>query len=542
MAKKVALLIGVSDYGEGIPSLSAPLNDVKAMKGVLENREMGGFEKVKILENPNLENTRIAVEQIFKGCGKEDLVLLYFSGHGITDDYNRLYLTTKGTSKDYYKSTSVPASFVQDISQECYAKRQVIILDCCYSGAFAEGWQAKSVGLDIQKELGAEGRVVLTSSTATQTSFQQEGEELSLYTKYFIEGIETGAADKDGDGKIHVHELHDYTKAKVQDVKPKQKPEIILDKEGYKIILSQAPINDPELDFRKLVEKKSANGTITIPGRYFLDNKRQKLGITKEKSEEIINEVLAPYRKRLENIEHYRKVYQETVDHHYPLTKQELNDLNDFQDVLGLEDEDIAEIQAEIETKKENQSNKEKSENLETKTQKNLNQVEEEKEDELISGPGVDFTKLRDFLATGKWRKADEETTRLMLQLGDKDEKGYLNTDDCRNFPREELRTIDRLWLDNSEGKFGFSVQKRIYLEEGGKLDDYDYDSYERMSDRIGWYKNNEWLSYSKLIFDNTTAPQGHLPGVFRGLCSGGVALLACGGGISLFSSLDSNT
>ncbi len=152
------------------------------------------------------------------------------------------------------------------------------------------------------------------------------------------------------------------------------------------------------------------------------------------------------------------------------------------------------------------------------------------------------FDNLKKYLKNKQWKDADKETNQLMLQLGDKDEKGYLNFDDCRNFPREELRTIDRLWLDNSEGKFGFSVQKRIYLEEGGKLDDYDYDSYERMSDRIGWYKNNEWLSYSKLIFDNTTAPQGHLPGVFRGLCSGGVALLACGGGISLFSSLDSNT
>lgn len=90
----------------------------------------------------------------------------------------------------------------------------------------------------------AEGRVVLTSSTATQTSFQQEGEELSLYTKYFIEGIETGAADKNGKGKIYAHELHDYAKAKVQEVKPKQKPDIIIDREGYNILLSQAPVNE----------------------------------------------------------------------------------------------------------------------------------------------------------------------------------------------------------------------------------------------------------------------------------------------------------
>ncbi len=106
-----------------------------------------------------------------------------------------------------------------------------------------------------------------------------------------------------------------------------------------------------------------------------------------------------------------------------------------------------------------------------------------------------------------------------MLQLGDKNDKGYLDVEDCKNFPREELRTIDQLWVKYSEGKFGFSVQKRIYLQVGGKLDDIDLDSFEKMGDCLGWRKNNDWLSYSKLIFDNNTAPscQGHLPS-FMGL------------------------
>ncbi len=123
---------------------------------------------------------------------------------------------------------------------------------------------------------------------------------------------------------------------------------------------------------------------------------------------------------------------------------------------------------------------------------------------------------LEDYLKNGQWMEADEETTRLMLQLGDKDEKGYLSVEDCQNFPIKELRTIDRLWLDNSEGKFGFSVQKRIYLEEGGKLDDYDYDSYKKMSDRLGWRKNNRWLSYLNLTFDKDIAQQGQFPCEYR--------------------------
>ena len=353
MSKKVALLIGVSEYGEGIPSLSAPLNDVAAMKRVLENPNMGGFDEVETLINPDIPAMQTTVQQIFANCHKDDLVLLFFSGHGITDDNNKLYLTTKGTSKDFYQATSVPASFIQDRSLESYAKRQVIVLDCCDSGAFAEGWQAKSVGLELEKELGAEGRVVLTSSTATQTSFQQEGEELSLYTNYLLEGIETGGADKEGNGKIYARELHDYAKAKVQEVKPKQQPGIIIDKEGFNILLCQAPVDDPELDYRKLVEKYATEGQITVTGNYILRIKRQELGIRDEKSDEIINEVLAPYRKRLEKVEVYKKAFTEAIEKNYPLTERLLNELQDLQDILGLEDKDIAKVKEQILPEKE---------------------------------------------------------------------------------------------------------------------------------------------------------------------------------------------
>ena len=411
MSRKVALLIGVSDYGEGIPSLSAPINDVAAMERVLKNPNMGGFDQVEPIINPEPTAMRLAVQQIFANCHKDDLVLLFFSGHGITDDNNRLYLATKGTSKDFYKATSVPASFIQDISLESYAKRQVIVLDCCYSGAFAEGWQAKSVGIHLEKELGAEGRVVLTSSTATQTSFQQEDEELSLYTQYLIEGIETGAADKEGNGKIYAHELHDYAKAKVQEVKPKQKPEIIIDREGFNILLSQAPVDDPELDFRKLVEKYATEGQITVAGNYILRVKRQELDITEEKSDEIVNEVLAPYRKRIENIKLYKQAFTEAVEQKYPLTERLLNELQDLEDVLGLEDKDITQIQQQILAEKE----------AEYKNQQEVQQQEQEEYENKLQQYEQEFLEAveREYLLSENTRN---EINILQQSLGIRDE------------------------------------------------------------------------------------------------------------------------
>ncbi len=71
---------------------------------------------------------------------------------------------------------------------------------------------------------------------------------------------------------------------------------------------------------------------------------------------------------------------------------------------------------------------------------------------------------------------------------------------------------MDQLWVKYSKGKFGFSVQKQIWLDLGGKLDgEPDLYTFVKLSDRVGWRKNNEWLSYDNYTF-STNAPQGHLP------------------------------
>lgn len=353
MAKKIALLIGVSEYGAGIPPLLSALNDVAAMERVLKNPNLGNFTQVERLLNPKSEDMRKAILNLFKNKNKDDLILFFFSGHGITNDDNHLYLATHNTAKDDFEATAVDANFIQAQSKDCYSKRQVLILDACYSGAFASGWHTKSIGVDIKKELGAEGRVVLTSSGATQTSFAQEGATLSLYTQYLVEGIETGAADSDGDGNIHVQELHTYAKAKVQAVKPKMTPDIILDKEGYNILLASAPRN-PEADYRKLVEQYAKNGELNEFAFLVLTPKRKTLGITDTKAEEIEKEVLEPFQRRLENLQSYKQAFAKAVEQKYPLDEHILNILKDYQqDVLGLRDEDVASIELEITSVKE---------------------------------------------------------------------------------------------------------------------------------------------------------------------------------------------
>ena len=679
MSRKVALLIGVTEYGEGIPPLSAPSNDVEEMKRVLEHPEMGGFE-VQTMIDPAPTPMRKEIKKLFSDCGKGDVVLLFFSGHGITDDENKLYLATSITAKDDFEATAVPASFVQQQSKNSYTKRQVIILDCCYSGAFAEGWQAKSVGVDLKKELGAEGRVVLTSSTATQTSFQQEDEELSLYTRYIIEGIETGAADKDEDGKIHAYELHEYAKAKVQEVKPKQKPGIIIDREGFNIFLSQAPLDDPELNFRKLVEQYASKGEISPYRRETLKIKKKEYKLIDRRADEIIDSVIRPYQEYLDNLEKYRKHYRQHVDKPCPLERTLAQDLRDWgkhvlglqnedldrieqdinaekkvkqrhqqetqqkkqeeynnklkqyeqeflqavereyplsnsardrinirQQFLGLKDEDIQQIeQAILATKyqeRERQRQQEKTKAREPKLKKQQVQQDDRPDKEaekwkrdkekppqfqprlaeilsskkawltvlsgttvlglivifsgfllnstpisvshnttspkppsenqslplksspLKSSPqpniktpsqpilvsaatGVDYGQLQKLLAAGKWREADRETLGAMLKAAGREKESWLKTKDIHNFSCEDLRIIDRLWLEFSKEKFGFSIQKNIYHNQGGikSINGKGFN----FGSTVGWNKTSE---YDDLIF-NLNAPKGHLPSV----------------------------
>jgi len=347
MAKK-ALLIGVSQYEAGLPPLAAAPKDVAAMERVLQSPELGAFDEVKTLIDPDLEKMQTAIDLLFQSCQKGDLGLLYFSGHGITDDSDRLYLATRRTGKDTFRSTAVSASFIQGIMRDRgYQRQHVLILDCCYSGAFAEGWLAKSADINLKPQLEVEGSVVLTSSTSTQKSYEDKEGELSLYTNYIVQGIESGAAESDGDGMISADELHEYAKRHVQSAKPAMKPEIYGIRQGIKIRLAKARV-DAKLEYRRLVERYAENGEISFVGQDILEVQRERWGLSDEVAIAIENEVLEPVRKRLKNLERYEKSLDRACKHQFPLTERIVGQLEDLQEVLGLRDEDVLAIRERV--------------------------------------------------------------------------------------------------------------------------------------------------------------------------------------------------
>jgi hypothetical protein len=128
----------------------------------------------------------------------------------------------------------------------------------------------------------------------------------------------------------------------------------------------------------------------------------------------------------------------------------------------------------------------------------------------------ADFTQLDRYLAQGEWQNADEETSKVMLKIMDRESQGCLTRDNCENFPREELKIIDNLWVKYSDGKFGFSVQRKILMECGGEVGVYDYYIYSKFANLLGWRNGYDLKSYSNLTFNKTEPLQiGHLPSGF---------------------------
>ncbi|MEH1800289.1 MAG: caspase family protein [Nostoc sp.] len=144
---KVALLIGVSEYEPGLTPLPAATKDVEAMQRVLLHPEIGGFDEVTPLLNPQRHEMEEAIETFFENRQKDDLLLLFFSGHGIKDESGKLYFAARNTRKTdkgvTARATTVPANFVHEVMSNSRSKREVVILDCCFSGAFAEGLLAR---------------------------------------------------------------------------------------------------------------------------------------------------------------------------------------------------------------------------------------------------------------------------------------------------------------------------------------------------------------------------------------------------------------
>ncbi|CAN1209823.1 Serine/threonine kinase [Tumidithrix helvetica PCC 7403] len=355
---RYALLVGNSNYTAGLNPLPSAVRDVEALREVLVNPEVGGFAEsdVTVLKDVEKGEIETAIHNLFANRKTDDLLLFYFSGHGVTDSRSDFYFTVLSTSKDALPPTAMPSDYVHKAMNQSRSKRQVIILDCCHSGAFPKGMPMKNIDtVNVLPKLGGEGRAILTASSSTQYAFEQEGFDLSLYTHFLVEGLKTGAAAKNDNEDISVEDLYEYVRDKVKSTNDNMSPEFYPVKEGHRIVLAKAAQGDPKLKFRKEAEKtaSNSNGRISTFAKKSLDLYRIELKIDRLEGDEIVREVLRPYVEYAKKLEEYEQDLKDEIAQGFPFSKVVLDQLDNYENLLGLREEDIKEIKHRILTPKQ---------------------------------------------------------------------------------------------------------------------------------------------------------------------------------------------
>lgn len=301
MSRRIALVVGVRDYVQ-FAQLPNSVRDAGMMAHVL--KAVAGFDEVTTLIDPDPMRLAEAIELLFADRDRDDLVLLYYSGHGVKDERGQLFLavpqTRKHASGELVRASAVPCRHVHDTMSASRSRRQVVILDCCFSGAFAEGMLAKDSGhLDLRAQLGGEGRVVLASSGSTQYSFDASDSGLSTYTQFLVHGIASGEADLNHDGLITIDELHEYARVRVQAVRPAMSPQILPTREGYSIVVSSAQKVDPRRAYAaKIREVADRSGALSRVAVQILALRREQLGLGIAEAQGIEQSELTPLRTR----------------------------------------------------------------------------------------------------------------------------------------------------------------------------------------------------------------------------------------------------
>jgi len=174
MSGRFALIIGNTEYMDsGLARLTAPGKDAEGFAQVLKDQNICAFDKVFTLINRDVLTVNQAIEDFFTRKKPDDLLLLYFSGHGVKDENGALYLAVKNTNRARLRSTAVRSDFIREAMAQSRSKRQVLVLDCCNSGAFARGTKSAIGGTmgtatAFEDKGYGHGHIVLTATDAIQ--------------------------------------------------------------------------------------------------------------------------------------------------------------------------------------------------------------------------------------------------------------------------------------------------------------------------------------------------------------------------------------
>jgi Caspase domain len=210
-----ALLIGNSTYPadeHNLQMLKGPVKDIAVLNRALIDPGAGLFADVDVTLLPEATSTRAirALGRFFGTADRDDVLLVYFSGHGKIDQSGRLHLCMQDTESTDLLATAVSSARITEFADASHARNVVIVLDCCYAGAFRGGEMGDAVA--------GPGRYVLTSCRGTQLANDATVDNgTSFFTQHLVDGLVDAAADQDGDGYVTFSDLYAYVNRRLRE-------------------------------------------------------------------------------------------------------------------------------------------------------------------------------------------------------------------------------------------------------------------------------------------------------------------------------------
>jgi Caspase domain len=250
-----ALLVGISQFDDPkLAKLNSPHSDVEAFAGVLKDPARGGFDSVSVSIDQDVLTIRDQLSALMDGRSADDMVLLYYSGHGIVAKGQRLYLATGQSSFDRPQARSIATNEVRDLMEQSRAGRLVVILDCCHSGVFAEGAKGAEAPAMTDNTFGdgtgAEGQYVLTATDALQYAYDgagalheagTNGPVLSRFTRWLVDGIGSGEASP-FDEQITLDALYQYLCRRARAEQAGMTPQRFVKRGSGEMVIAKNPL------------------------------------------------------------------------------------------------------------------------------------------------------------------------------------------------------------------------------------------------------------------------------------------------------------
>jgi hypothetical protein len=224
--KRHAIVVGINNYQDtGISDLSKARNDAKLVGKIL--KEQGEFEQVFVMtddvdprnDKDNLYPTKLNIEEkldsLLRFSEPDDLLVFFFSGHGISDPNENGYLVTVDTVTDKQFNTSLKINDVVQRLKNKGIKKSLLVLDACRDVLYSS--KSSSRNSLLEKEYTeAEVSATFYSTKAGFYSYEDDETDYGVFTKYLVKGME-GQADSNGDGVVAFSELEQYVQKGVKD-------------------------------------------------------------------------------------------------------------------------------------------------------------------------------------------------------------------------------------------------------------------------------------------------------------------------------------